>query len=82
MTDGRVQIRVEHLQELDFRGKLLRVRMPGSEPIDLGVPELFMIARGSTVTTRAGLVSANRTSRSITATAAAPWLRRPTSSRD
>ncbi|MEA2839991.1 MAG: hypothetical protein QOF41_1321 [Methylobacteriaceae bacterium] len=44
--DGRVQIRVEHLQELDFRGKFLRVRMPGTSPIDLGVPELFMIAQG------------------------------------
>jgi hypothetical protein len=41
-----VQIRVEHLQELDFRGKLLRVRMPGTSPIDLGVPELFMVAEG------------------------------------
>lgn len=44
--DGRKQIRIEVLQEFDFKGQFVRVRMPGSEIIDLGVPELFMIAEG------------------------------------
>jgi hypothetical protein len=44
--DGRLAIRIEALQELDFRGRFVRVRAPGSEPIDLGVPELFMVAEG------------------------------------
>ena len=44
--DGRKQIRIEALQEFDFKGQFVRVREPGSEVIDLGVPELFMIAQG------------------------------------
>jgi pSer/pThr/pTyr-binding forkhead associated (FHA) protein len=44
--DGRQQIRIEALQEFDFKGQFVRVRVPGSEIIDLGVPELFMIAEG------------------------------------
>ncbi len=44
--DGRLQIRIEALKEFDFRGQFVRVREPGSEIIDLGVPELFMIAQG------------------------------------
>lgn len=44
--DGRVRIRIEALREFDFRGQFVRVREPGSEVIDLGVPELFMIAQG------------------------------------
>jgi hypothetical protein len=44
--DGRKQIRIEALQEFDFKGQFVRVRVPGSEIIDLGVPELFMIAEG------------------------------------
>lgn len=44
--DGRKQIRIEALQELDFKGKFRRIREPGSEIIDLGTPELFMIAQG------------------------------------
>ena len=43
---GRKQIRIEALQEFDFKGQFVRVRVPGSEVIDLGVPELFMIAQG------------------------------------
>jgi hypothetical protein len=77
-----VQICVEHLQELDFRGKLLRVRMPGTSPIDLGVPELFMVAEGFDSNDASRLGFRNRTSPSITATAAAPWLHKPTSWRD
>jgi hypothetical protein len=44
--DGRKRIRVEALQEFDFKGQFVRVREPGSEVIELGVPELFMIAQG------------------------------------
>jgi hypothetical protein len=43
---GRKGIRIEALQEFDFKGKFVRTREPGSEVIDLGVPELFMIAEG------------------------------------
>jgi hypothetical protein len=41
-----LQIRIEALKEFDFKGQFVRVREPGSEIIDLGVPELFMIAQG------------------------------------
>ena len=44
--DGLLQIRIEALKEFDFKGQFVRVREPGSEIIDLGVPELFMIAQG------------------------------------
>jgi hypothetical protein len=44
--DGRKRIRIEALQELDFKGQFVRLREPGSEVIELGVPELFMIAQG------------------------------------
>jgi hypothetical protein len=44
--DGRYAVRIEALQELDYRGRFVRVRRPGSELIDIGVPELFMIAEG------------------------------------
>ncbi len=44
--DGRIQIRIEALKEFDFKGQFVRVREPGSEIIDLGVPELFMVAQG------------------------------------
>lgn len=45
-ADGRYAIRIESLQELDFKGRFVRVRTPGSQPIDIGVPGLFMIAEG------------------------------------
>jgi hypothetical protein len=44
--DGRLQIRIEALKEFDFKGQFVRVREPGSQIIDLGIPELFMIAQG------------------------------------
>ncbi|MFB9622748.1 hypothetical protein [Nonomuraea helvata] len=44
--DGRYRIRIMELQEFDFKGRFVRIPMPGSEPIDLGVPELFVIAEG------------------------------------
>jgi hypothetical protein len=46
LDDGRVRVVIEELQELDHRGRFVRVRRPGSQPIDLGVPELFMVAEG------------------------------------
>ncbi len=46
LPDGRKAVRIEALQELDYRGKFVRVRAPGTQPIDLGVPELFMVAQG------------------------------------
>ncbi len=45
-ANGRKRIRIEALKEFDFKGQFVRVREPGSELIDLGVPELFMIAQG------------------------------------
>lgn len=45
-ADGRKRIRIEALREFDFKGQLVRVREAGSETIDLGVPELFMVAQG------------------------------------
>ncbi len=44
--DGRKRIRIEALKEFDFKGQFVRVREPGSEIIDLDVPELFMVAQG------------------------------------
>jgi hypothetical protein len=44
--DGRLGVRIEALQEFDYRGKFVRIRLPGTEVIDVGAPELFMIAEG------------------------------------
>jgi hypothetical protein len=44
--DGRKGIRIEAVRELDHRGKFHRTRISGTDVIDLGVPELFMIAEG------------------------------------
>ncbi|MDP9870289.1 MULTISPECIES: hypothetical protein [Streptosporangium] len=46
LPDGRKRVRIEALRELDYRGRFHRVRIPGSDLIDLGVPELFMVAQG------------------------------------
>jgi hypothetical protein len=43
---GRKRVRIEEVREFDYRGKFRRFRMPGTEVIDLGVPEVFMIAEG------------------------------------
>ena len=45
-SGGCKRIRIEALQEFDFKGQFVRVREPGSKVIDVGVPELFMIAQG------------------------------------
>lgn len=43
---GRVQIRIEEVTEMHYHNDLQRIRTPGSDFIDLGVPELFSIATG------------------------------------
>lgn len=43
---GRVHIRIEEVTEVQFHNDLQRIRTPGSDFIDLGVPELFSIATG------------------------------------
>ncbi|PSN71509.1 hypothetical protein BS50DRAFT_284066 [Corynespora cassiicola Philippines] len=43
---GRIQVRIEEVVEIDHQGQLVRMRSPGSDFIDLGVPELFSIATG------------------------------------
>jgi hypothetical protein len=44
--DGRKRVRIERVVELDYKGKFRRIRARGTEPIDIGVPELFVIAQG------------------------------------
>jgi hypothetical protein len=44
--EGKKRIVIEELQELDMKGKFMRIRTPGSSLIDLGVPELFVVAQG------------------------------------
>src|SRR5579884_455148 len=46
-ADGRLHVRIEALQEFDFKGKFVRIREPNTQVIDLGVPELIMIAEGA-----------------------------------
>nr|WP_108913811.1 MULTISPECIES: hypothetical protein [Frankia] len=45
-SGGRKSIRIEQVRELDYNGRFHRVRVPGSKVIDIGIPELFMIAQG------------------------------------
>jgi EmrB/QacA subfamily drug resistance transporter len=44
--DGRTRVRIEAVVELDGKRSYRRVRAPGTKVLDLGVPELFMIAEG------------------------------------
>lgn len=44
--DGRFSVNIEKVQELDFRGKLVRSRVPNSTPITIKTPELCVIAQG------------------------------------
>lgn len=44
--DGRKRLLIEAVRELDYKGKFRRVRIPGTKVMDLGTPELFMIAEG------------------------------------
>jgi EmrB/QacA subfamily drug resistance transporter len=46
MSDGRRRVQIEAVRELEDKRGFRRVRRPGTEVIDLGVPELFMIAEG------------------------------------
>jgi len=45
--EGRKRIRIERIIELDYKGKFRRVRARGTQPIDIGVPELFVVAQGA-----------------------------------
>jgi EmrB/QacA subfamily drug resistance transporter len=45
-ADGRLRLRVEAIRELDDKGRLRRVRVRGTEALDLGTPELVVIAQG------------------------------------
>jgi hypothetical protein len=46
LPDGRKRIQIEEIRELDHKGTFKRTRVPGTAVIDLGVPELFVIAQG------------------------------------
>ncbi len=46
LPDGRVHVRIEAIRNLDYKGKFKRVIVPGTEIIDLGVPEVCFIAEG------------------------------------
>ncbi|KAK8068302.1 efflux protein [Apiospora saccharicola] len=44
---GRTQVRIEEVSEiLEFNNKVVRIRTPGSEAIDIGTPELFSLSTG------------------------------------
>ncbi|HEY3735081.1 MAG TPA: MFS transporter [Streptosporangiaceae bacterium] len=45
--DGRKRILIEAVREYDEKNKFRRERIPGTEVLDLGVPELFMLAEGA-----------------------------------
>ncbi|MEO3778254.1 MFS transporter [Micromonospora sp. B11E3] len=45
--DGRLRVRIEAIRELDVKGTYRRVRVRGSELVDLGTPGLIMIAEGA-----------------------------------
>ncbi|OLF16313.1 hypothetical protein [Actinophytocola xanthii] len=45
-SDGRTSVAIERIRELDYGGGFRRVRAPGTGVIDLGVPEVFMVAQG------------------------------------
>ncbi|MGA2925492.1 MAG: FHA domain-containing protein [Solirubrobacteraceae bacterium] len=55
LPDGRKAIQIEVLQEFDFKGRFVRIRKPSTTTINLGVPELFMIAEGANSTDAARL---------------------------
>ena len=44
--DGRKRIRIEAIREMEGKRSYRRVRRPGTEVIDLGIPELFSVAEG------------------------------------
>ena len=43
---GRKRIRIEAIRELDEKRRYRRIRRPGTEVVDIGVPELFVVATG------------------------------------
>jgi MFS family permease len=52
---GRRRIRIEAVRELDDKLGYRRIRVPGTDVIDLGVPELFVVAEGLVSTDAARL---------------------------
>ena len=44
--DGRKRVRIEAVREIDHKGKFRRIRAQGTKVIDIGVPELFVVAQG------------------------------------
>jgi EmrB/QacA subfamily drug resistance transporter len=46
-ADGRIGVRLEAIHELDEKGDFRRVREPGKDLLDLGVPGLIMVAQGA-----------------------------------
>ncbi|MEU4565068.1 MFS transporter [Micromonospora sp. NPDC023956] len=46
--DGRVRVRIEGVREVDHKGRIQRVRDDDLDLLDLGTPELVMIAEGVT----------------------------------
>ena len=76
--DGRTRIRIEPLQEYDFKGRFVRVRAPRSEVIEIGVPELFMIAQGFDSSDARRFGSSRAMWRWITRTAEGLWWHRRT----
>ncbi|MFG1885833.1 hypothetical protein [Micromonospora sp. NPDC049102] len=44
--DGRIQVRIQELQEVDLMTRFVRLPTPGAPVIDLGIPELLMVAEG------------------------------------
>nr|AEA35394.1 putative sisomicin exporter [Micromonospora inyonensis] len=45
-ADGRVRVRIEAVREIDEKGTYRRIRVRGSELVDLGTPGLISIAEG------------------------------------
>ncbi|GLW05861.1 hypothetical protein Misp01_09910 [Microtetraspora sp. NBRC 13810] len=47
LPDGRIQVRVEPIRELDSLRSYTRVRDPHGSVVDLGTPELLVVAEGA-----------------------------------
>ena len=45
-SDGRISVTIEEVQELDFRGRLVRSTVPDGEKVTINAPELCVIAQG------------------------------------
>jgi EmrB/QacA subfamily drug resistance transporter len=58
LPDGRQRVRIEAVRNVDHKGRLKQIPVPGGQVIDLGVPTLFVVAEGqdSVDARRLGLV--------------------------